>query len=223
MLTDLLKSNARYLLLIFVFISIAIAIWSYYFSEYCLFLETLVLIPIITIGFIPYHQTQRFIKIKTNIPENQSKSHHAIIISPLDPIRNLSTMMSGAELIAKWCEKNNQYYCFYCCFNPEEFEKILNNPFTENIWVFGHGRSIHEYCLKNGIFDYDNLEMFPQDLKKRFVGQLHCSPGSGHPLSYRICVNPSHSIVSNNSRWCYENRIDIRYILGESGFFVDNC
>lgn len=207
---------------------IILGLWGYlrwYIHNELIFLKLaligalFIFVPILIGLTIIFIYTHRYLLKRTNIPLDQSRKHHAIIFASLGYFPDSVVKLSGIDIIASWCEKNNQFYCIHICETPLEFENVLKNPYAENIWVFGHGRSVHEFTLDEGRYDYDCLADFPEDLKKNFVAQLHCSPGCGHSLPYRICRDYTHSIVCNDYRWFYENRKQIQKLLKNDSIF----
>ena len=133
-------------------------------------------------------------------PERKANhAHHAIILahySPPDEKGNYKLMdyFDGVDIIIKnFQEKGkNVNYKVYEINSKSDAQKIICDPKTTSLWIFGHGkRNILQ-------FESDNLCYYEVRKAKKmdFIGQFHCNSYLGKSLAdYN---NPNSSYVT---RW----------------------
>ena len=118
--------------------------------------------------------------------KNSNNNHHAIIIayftSPKkDGNYELKDYMDGIDiLIEKFQNADNPVnYKVYEVETKEDAQKIICNPKTTHLWIFGHGMRNKLQFEKGDLFYYFAREAN----KKEFIGQYHCNSYFGKSLA----------------------------------------
>ncbi|MBP1929167.1 hypothetical protein J2741_001714 [Methanolinea mesophila] len=152
------------------------------------------------------------IKLVQKYPEyNNQNFHHAIIIAYRKPFndenRKIRSNMDGIDILINRFRNNPLplNYKIYEVDSRENAQKVICDPKTTHLWIFGHGQR-NKLRLSDGDLCYYEVK----DAKKKiFIGQYHCNSILGKSLAdYN---NPDNSDVT---RW---NRITplIRFSVGK--------
>jgi hypothetical protein len=101
---------------------------------------------------------------------NLNLPHDAIIVTHYKFSIKLLSYELGIHELVNYFQQNNRTYIVYNCYEPEDFKKVVYNPYANNLWIFGHGTR-SSLTFGPGIEQkYAELSNAPKNL---FVGQFH--------------------------------------------------
>jgi hypothetical protein len=115
---------------------------------------------------------------------HSNNEHDAIIIISYSAFSREYFSVNGLDLLIPFFVENKINFKVYCCENSENFVKIVNDPTTKTLWIFGHGyRGGVKFSDKT--VSYSSLfENLSEDSKnKNYVYQFHCNAGCEKSLS----------------------------------------
>ncbi|MCX6688768.1 MAG: hypothetical protein NTZ39_03615 [Methanoregula sp.] len=146
------------------------------------------------------------------VPEYQSESpHHAIIIAHKNQPEeggsySIFDYMDGIDiLIKKFRDSENPVnYKVYEVSSKKEIIRIINNPKTTHLWIFGHGKRNYLALHSDGLCYFD-VKTAP---KKVFIGQFHGNSWYGKSLAdYN---KPDYSDITRWARFSPFTQIAIK-------------
>jgi hypothetical protein len=127
---------------------------------------------------------------------NSQEPHHAIIIAHRNSSSNkkIRIYMDGMDILIKRFRNHKTpiIYKVYEISSKNEAIKIICNPNTTHLWIFGHG-------ARNKLrFDSGNLYYYQvrNTEKKVFIGQYHCNSLFGNSLA-----DYNNPIFQDVTRW----------------------
>lgn len=154
-------------------------------------------------------------------PQWKSTGNHIaiIIVDNYFPSRQiLDIHLSGIHfLIQKFYQKIS-----YQVYNPvsmKEFKKIVKNPKTKILFIFGHGQIKKLRFARVGkrkFLNYINLKNFP---RKEYLAQMHCNGGSGSSLKELIS---KHGSVIPKDLHFWDIRKELKRILNNDFCFTQS-
>lgn len=151
-------------------------------------------------------------------PEYHSNDEHdAIIIIFYSPFSREYFSIAGLDLLIPFFVKNKIKYRVYSCENSEIFFKIVNNPKTTTLWIFGHGYR-GGVRFSDMIVSYSDLfENLSEDAKnKKYVYQFHCNSGCEKSLSE--CVAQGRGFANFKKLTPYAIRGYLKNILRDKSW-----
>jgi len=98
--------------------------------------------------------------------------HNAIIIVHNKDQIKIPAYGDNLDKLTQYFSKSERRYILYNCYTPDDFSKIVYNPFSLNLWIFGHGTKSSISFSTWESLKYAQLSDAP---KKFFIGQFHCN------------------------------------------------
>jgi len=121
----------------------------------------------------------------------------------------------GFSYLISFFKKYNYSYKIYSCNSCEDFEKVMNNPSGISVWIFGHG---DHGSVGFGDLFYEYSQLKGKSIKKDYIYQFHCNPGSYESLA--SIVSDGKGYVNNDFNTPNSNYWNIYEIL--RSFDYDN-
>ncbi len=131
---------------------------------------------------------------KRNSEYKANTNHIAIILCNSYLPERILIYMEKLPRLIKYFKKRKWPYKVHFGTNKKELKKIIKNPKTKIIYIFGHGQR-HGVKLNNKeMAYYCEFEGYP---KKKFIAQLHCNHYAGKSLVEYISENSIKGFVTN--------------------------
>ena len=99
----------------------------------------------------------------------------------------------GFSYLVSFLKKHNYSYKIYSCNSCDDFDKIMNNKSVISVWIFGHG---DRGCIAFGDSFYEYSQLQGKSIKKDYIYQFHCNPGSYDSLA--SIVSDGRGYVNND-------------------------
>lgn len=124
------------------------------------------------------------------------EKHHAIIIAATKLRTKFHVYFSGVSTLLVSLKLSDQKtkYKIYCCSEMDAIKKVIEDPYTTHVWIFGHGIK-HGVEVGKEVLFYCELKDIPQ---KEFIGQYHCNHGGGK--SFADYNHPKIQDITNSFR-----------------------
>jgi len=121
----------------------------------------------------------------------------------------------GIDLLVEFLLRRSIQFNIYECGTPQSAIKVINNPNTCSLFIFGHGTKCSLYFGRNGLLNYCEVRNAP---KKKIIAQLHCNSNEecGCSLADYILDDDGIKFIIDGYRCVHQNRTDLEKFLSDN-------